>query len=68
MDICMLTPSETAELHELLGQFENVKGKLQAFLEKIEEEWKREVETAPDTKPKTERTDLPKLRLQIHTN
>jgi hypothetical protein len=65
MDICMLTPSERTDLQVLLGEFETVKGKLLAFLEKIEEEWQQEVEKAPVPTKKTVRTDLPKQRLQI---
>jgi len=67
MDICMLTPSEYAELHERIGEYENVKGKLQTCLEKIERAWKQELEYAPEPGPKTEAKDLPKSRLQILT-
>src|SRR6202040_2828771 len=68
MDICMLTPSELTDLQELLGEFETVKGKLLAYLEKIEEGWQQEIQKAPDPNgPKTERSDLPKSRLQILT-
>jgi hypothetical protein len=65
MDICMLTPSERTDLQVLMGEFETMKRKLLAFLEKIEEEWQQEVAEAPVPKKKTERTDLPKQRLQI---
>jgi hypothetical protein len=67
MDICMLTPSECADLHELIGEYENVKRKLQTCLEKIEEQWQQEIKKTPVPRRKTERTDLPKSRLQILT-
>jgi hypothetical protein len=67
MDICMLTPSETAELQQLVGELEAVKGKLHAFLEKIEEEWKQEVAEAPVSLFDIEQMDLPTQRLQILT-
>jgi hypothetical protein len=57
MDICMLTPSELADLQELLGEFETVKGKLLAYLEKIEKGWQQEIQKAPAPGPKTERSD-----------
>jgi hypothetical protein len=67
MDICMLTPAERADLTALVGEFEEVKRKLQACLEKIEMEWTTELKNAPDPRPKTERTDSPMSRMQILT-
>jgi hypothetical protein len=59
-----VTP-ERAELQELVGDSETVKGKLQAFLEKIEEEWKQEEAEAPVANYDIERIALPRQRLQI---
>src|SRR4051794_5603126 len=67
MDICLLTPSERADLQDLVGEFEAVKRRLQAYLEHIEVEWTAEVKNAPDPWPDTERAVLPMSRLQILT-
>jgi hypothetical protein len=42
MDICMLTPSESAKLQDLFEEYDNARERALEYLQKIADEWDKE--------------------------
>jgi hypothetical protein len=47
MDICMLLPSQRAELQKLLGEYNQIRKRIEEFLLQIEIEWGEEIRNVP---------------------